>query len=303
MSILEDTGYMARAAFVMDRFMHKLGLHGKSFIPLMMGFGCNVPAIMASRTLESHEERVKTIMMIPFIACSGRLPVFVLLSAAFFGKYGGFAVFILYFVGILISIFTGILLNKTFLSRKSEGLIMELPPYRTPHLLNSILATIPRVKHYFIKAGTVIFISSLILWFLSYFPDSKNFGGETSFIGYIGKIVGIILIPIGFDWKMTVGLITGFIAKELVISTLSVLYSTGGNLVNVLPTVINPIIGFSYLSFILIYTPCIATIAVIRSETNSLKWTVFSVLYSIGFAWVVSFLISNIGKLLFYGHI
>jgi ferrous iron transport protein B len=299
MSFLEDTGYMARAAFVMDRFMHKIGLHGKSFIPLVMGFGCNVPAIMAARTLETHEERIKTIMMIPFIACSARLPVFVLFSAAFFGKYGGIAVFSLYLFGILISVLTGILLSRTLLTKKTEGLIMELPPYRVPHVLNSIVGTWPKIKHYFIKAGTLIFAASVILWFLSYFPDGKDFGGEHSLIGYLGKIIGVVLLPLGFDWKMTVGLISGFIAKEVIISTLSVLYSTGGNLVNVLPAVISPVVGFSYLVFILIYTPCLATIAVIKSETNSVKWAVFSVVYSVGFAYVAAFLVTNVGRLIF----
>ncbi|OHD06467.1 MAG: ferrous iron transport protein B [Spirochaetes bacterium GWD1_27_9] len=299
MSILDDSGYMSRAAFVMDRFMHKIGLHGKSFIPLIMGFGCNVPAIMAARTLESHEEKIKTILMVPFIACSARLPVFVLLSGAFFGKYGGISVFALYMIGILISILTGIILNKTVLKKKSDGLIMELPPYRTPHILNSITGTLPKIKHYFIKAGTIIFVASAILWVLSYFPVGVEFGGEHSLIGRLGKIISIIFIPLGFDWKMTVGLITGVVAKEVVISTLSVLYSASDSFTVVLPTLINPIIGFSYLAFILIYTPCLATIAVIKSETNSTKWAIISLVYSITLAWIVSFLISNVGGLIF----
>jgi ferrous iron transport protein B len=299
MSFLEDTGYMARAAFVMDRFMHSLGLHGKSFIPLVMGFGCNVPAIMAARTLETHEERIKTILMIPFIACSARLPVFVLFSGALFGKNGGIAVFALYLLGIIISIITGLLLNKTFLKKKSEGLIMELPPYRVPRIINSVIGTWPKVKSYFFKAGTLIFAASVILWILSYFPYGVEFGGEKSLIGYLGKAVGFILFPLGFDWKMSIGLVSGFVAKEVIISTLSVLYSGGAGLSAVLPTVINPVVGFSYLAFILIYTPCLATIAVIKTETNSIKWTVFSIVYSIAFAYVVSLLITTFGRLIF----
>jgi len=288
-SFLEDSGYMGRAAYVMDRFMHKLGLHGKSFIPLLLGFGCNVPAIMTTRSLETDGERIKTILMIPFMSCSGRLPVFVLFAGAFFGSKGVLIVIFLYILGILSAILTALLLKKTVIREESPDLLMELPPYRFPFWRNIWKNTWLKVKQYFYKAGTLIFIVTIFLWFLSYFPSSSGFGGEKSLIGIIGKWCSPFLKPLGFDWRMTIALISGFIAKELVLSSLGVLYPGGSSLSTTLQQVMDSKTAFVFLIFILLYIPCIATIAVIRSETNW-KWATFSVIWSIMLAWIVSFL-------------
>lgn len=293
MAMLEDSGYMARAAFVMDSFMHRIGLHGKSFIPLVMGFGCNVPAIMAARSLDSHEERLKTVFMLPFVPCSVRIQVFMFFAAAFFARAPYLIVGLLCIMGVAISILTGLLLSKTVIKKRSAGLIMELPVYRLPHLKNTFLSTLPKIKEYFVKAGTIIFGFSVVLWFLSFFPYGVEFGGEKSLIGLMGKGIGHIMRPLGFDWKLTVGLITGFFAKEIVVTSVSILY-TGQDV----STIMSPLVAFSYMVFILIYVPCVGTVSVIKSETNSWKWTAFSVVYSIGVAWIVSFLITNLGRLI-----
>lgn len=297
MSVLEDSGYMARAAFVMDRWMHRLGLHGKSFIPLVMGFGCNVPAIMAARTLESQEERIKTALMIPYMLCSARLPVFVLFTAAFFPRHGGLVMFFLYLLGILIGIGTGLLLKKTFLNTQSEGLIMELPPYRLPHWKNTLLSTWLKVKEYLIKAGTIIFAVSLVLWLLSYLPLGVEYGSGNSILGMIGKALSFLVAPLGFDWRMTVSLITGFAAKEVVLATLGVLYGAGENLQTAVGAVMSAPAALAYMVFVLVYTPCLATVAILKSETNSWKWTIFSIVYSLVLAWVLSFTVYRVGSL------
>ena len=287
--ILEDTGYIPRASFVVDKFMHKLGLHGKSFIPLILGFGCNVPAIMGTRILEKKEERIKTILMIPLISCSGRLPIYIIFTSIFFKKYQGLVIFSLYFIGIIISIITGILLNKTKLKDSSEGLIMELPPYRVPQLKNLWFYTLPKVKDFLKKAGTLIFLFSLIYWFLSYFPNPEYFGTEKSFAGKISLFINPIFKPLNFDWKLSLSLLTGFFAKELVVSNLGVLYSKEGTLINVLPKYYSPIISYGFLLFVSLYIPCIATISVIKQETKSIFWTLFSIIYPLAIAWIVSF--------------
>lgn len=298
MTLLEDSGYMSRAAFVMDRFMHRIGLHGKSFIPLVLGFGCNVPAIMAARTLERQEEKIKTVLMVPFMSCSGRVPVYVLFASAFFGAAGSFVVFGLYLFGVLAGILTGLILQKTALRKRSEGLIMELPPYRLPGLSNTLLTTWVRLREYIVKAGTVIFGLSVVLWALSYFPAGVQYGGPESLIGQVGKVVGLALAPLGFDWRMSVALLTGFIAKEVVLSTLGVLYG-GADLAASLVASMTPGVALSYLVFILLYTPCVATVAVMRTETNSWKWTLFSVGYGLVLAWGLSFAVTNVGRLFF----
>ena len=296
MSVLEDSGYMARAAFVMDRWMHRLGLHGKSFIPLVMGFGCNVPAIMAARSLESQADRIKTVMMIPYMLCSARLAVFTMFCGAFFGKWGGLVLFALYVLSIVIGILTGLLLKKTWLNTRSEGLIMELPPYRPPHPGNSLLSTWLKSKEYLVRAGTLIFAISIVLWALSFFPAGSVYGGGNSLIGYIGRFFAPVFAPLGFDWRMTVSLLSGFAAKEVVISSLGVLYGGSANLVELLRASMTPLIAFSFMVFSLVYTPCIATVAIMRSETNSWKWTLFSIVYSFVLAWVLAFLVTNGGE-------
>lgn len=282
---LEDSGYMARIAFIMDRFMHSLGLHGRSFIPLIMGFGCSVPAVMAARTLDTPQNRLKTILMIPFIPCSARLPVIVLISSAIFGRSAPFMIFFLYVISIITAIISGLIFSKTALKDKSEGMIMELPDYRLPQLKNLFMRAWSQSKEYLVKAGTIIFAISIILFVLSYFPTDV----EGGFIHIAGKYIRPFFKPLGFDIPMTVSLITGFFAKESIISTLSVLYQTSAMpLSDYLTLHWNAGAGFIFMVFVMIYIPCIATVAVIRKETNSNKWTLISVVYSLLAAYAIS---------------
>ncbi|MCX8059053.1 MAG: ferrous iron transport protein B [Spirochaetes bacterium] len=288
--ILEDIGYFPRITFLVDKFFHKLGLHGKSFIPLILGFGCNVPAIMGTRTLEKKEERIKTILMIPLISCSGRLPIYLIFTSAFFSKYESFVVFFLYFLGIIFSIITALILNKTFLKKSSEGLIIELPPYRMPILKNLLFYSIPKVKEFLKKAGTLIFFFTILYWFISYFPNPSFYGTEKSIAGKISKILSPIFKPLNFDWRLSLSLISGFFAKELVISTLGVIFANSGNLINILPLHYEPITALSFLIFVSLYVPCISTLVAIRNETKSFFWTIFGTIYPIFVAWIVTFL-------------
>jgi ferrous iron transport protein B len=290
-SLLEDSGYIGRVAYLMDRVMHKIGLHGKSIIPLILGFGCNVPAIMTARALESESEKIKTVMMMPFITCSGRLPVFVLLTSAFFGGRGVLVILSLYLLGIIFAILTGLMLNKTIFKEQSPELLMELSPYRLPYMKNIFRSTWTKVKQYLYKAGTLIFLVTIFLWFLSYFPSSSGFGGEKSMIGVIGKFLSPVLAPLGFDWKMTIALLSGFLAKELILSTMGVLYPGAGSLATILKQTLQPATIYVFLVFILLYVPCMATVAAIRSELNSKKWMFISIGWSIFVAWIVSFVV------------
>lgn len=285
LAFLEDSGYMARIAFVTDHIMHKLGLHGRAFIPLVMGFGCNVPALMAVRTLDNERDRIKASLMIPFMSCSARLPVYVLFAGAFFGKQAGLVVFSLYFAGIAAALLTGWVFSRTLIREKSEGVIMELPPYRMPLLKNMLLSSWTRTKSYIEKAGTVILLLSAVLWVLSYFPAE----GEGSILAVLGRGIAWIFKPLGFDWRMTVGLISGFAAKEVVISTLGILYAGGASLQTLLPTVMNLPTALGYLVFIVLYTPCAATLAVMRTETGKARWVALSVVWGLVLAWVSAF--------------
>ena len=280
--LLEDSGYMARIAFIMDRFMHKMGLHGRSFIPIIMGFGCSVPAIMAVRSLESKANRLKTILIIPFIPCSARLTVIVLIGSALFDKQAPFVIFFLYVMSIVIAMISGIFFSKMLIKETSPGMIMELPDYTRPQVKQMFLRATVQAKEYLIKAGTLIFIMSVIIFILSYFPTDTP-GGS---VFYIGKFLTPIFKPLSFDLPMTVSLITGFFAKEAVISTLSVLYDLEGmSLSNFLNIYMNPITGFVFLVFMMIYVPCIATVIMIKKETGSMRWTLFSIIYSIAVAY------------------
>lgn len=296
LSFLEDSGYMARTAFIMDRFMHKLGLHGKAFIPLVLGFGCNVPAIMAARTLESPKDRIKVALMIPFTSCSARLPVYALFSAVFFGKYASLVVLSLYLGGVLAGLGTAFLLSKTKLGGKSDDFLMELPPYRLPRIKNLFINTWNKTKGYIQKAGTVIVFASILLWILSYFPSGVEAGSEASFLGMLGKFLAPVFSPLGFDYRMTISLLSGFAAKEVIISTLSIV-SGGLDLSSALPLMMNSATSLGYLVFILLYTPCLATVAVMRTETGSTRWTIFSVLYSLFLAYGLSFVVRSIALL------
>lgn len=289
LQILEDTGYMARIAFVMDRYMHKLGLHGKSFIPVIMGFGCSVPAVLAARTLETRSDRLKTILLIPFIPCSSRLTVVILLGGAVFGSSAPLFIFILFMISIAAAALSGAVFGKLFFKEKSEGLIMELPDYKAPNLKHLLLNSYFKVEDFLKKAGTLIFIISVIVFIASYFPLG-NRGGA---IDYAGHFLSPLFRPLGFDVEMTVSLITGFFAKESVVSTLSVLYGAES-----LPSYISNHwsmeTGFVFLLFMMIYIPCIATALVIKEETKSWKFLFGVIAYSVILAYGVSFIVKMV---------
>ncbi len=304
-SLMEDSGYMARAAFIMDKIMHKMGLHGKSFIPLIMGFGCNVPAVMASRTIESHKSRLVTMLVTPLMSCSARLPVYLLLVSAFFPHNGSLVLFSIYTIGILLAVLLARLFSRFLVKGEDVPFVMELPPYRMPTAKAILRHTWERGEQYLKKMGGIIMIASIIVWFLGYFPNHNAYGTvadqqEHSYIGQIGKAVEPVLEPLGFDWKLGIGLITGAGAKELVVSTLGVLYTNDSNADTVslgarIP--ITPLVAFCYMLFVLIYFPCIATLVAIKQESGSWKWAVFTALYTTSLAWIVSFAAYQIGGL------
>ncbi|MCP4136215.1 MAG: ferrous iron transport protein B [bacterium] len=362
-SFMEDTGYMARAAFIMDKLMHKLGLHGKSFIPLIMGFGCNVPAIMATRTLESRNDRLLTMLILPFMSCSARLPVYVLLISAFFAAHKGTMLFLIYMIGILLAVISAIIMKKTIFKTNDIPFVMELPPYRKPHLKTTLVHMWEKGAEYLKKIGGVVLAASILIWALGKFPlsteYSKNYDGEInaietdyhekiaaipateikllesekltaiqavelekenerltkSYIGRIGHFIEPVLSPMGFDWKMGVSIVTGLAAKEIVVSTMGVLFhadkeateesqSLINNIQNQTHTsgpkkgekVFSPLIAFTFMIFVLIYFPCIASIATIKRESGSWKWAIFSALYTTSAAWFISFLVYQVGS-------
>lgn len=308
-SILEDSGYMARAAFLMDRLMHSLGLHGKSFIPLIMGFGCTVPAIMATRTLESRRDRLLTILITPLMSCSARLPVYILFAGTFFAAQAGNVIFGLYLFGILMAVAAGKLFSLTLFRAKGAPFVMELPPYRIPTFRTSLRHMWDRSSQYLRKMGTVILAASVLIWFLGAFPRMNGESPEvdSSYIGTIGKSISPALDPLGFDWQMGVGLITGLVAKEVVVSTLGVLYGvdkeTDGKQEALSDALkrngITPLTALAFMLFILLYSPCIAAITAIWRETGSAGWTAFSVGYQTILAWMIAFATVKIG--LFFG--
>ncbi len=322
-SLLEDSGYMARAAFIMDRLMHKIGLHGKSFIPMIMGFGCNVPAIMATRTIESRKSRIITMLIIPFMSCAGRMPVYVLIAGAFFPRRAGLVVLGLYALGILMAIVSAKILSAFF---KDDDLpfVMELPPYRVPTGKSVFRHTWEKGRQYLQKMSGTILICSMVIWFLGYFPnhnayDSVKEQQEHSFIGYIGHAMEPALEPLGFDWRMGVGIVAGVGAKELVVSSLGVMYvdepvvSGSGDvsgdesvelaagetrLQRALVKSVSPAAALAYMVFILLYFPCIATFVAIRNESGKWKWAIFTAVYTIAVAWVAAFITFRIASLL-----
>ena len=348
-SFMEDSGYMARAAFIMDKVMHKMGLHGKSFIPLIMGFGCNVPAILATRTIESRNSRMITMLINPFMSCSARLPVYLLFVGVFFKSYASFVLFGLYFTGILIAVVSARLFKKFLFPKEDTPFVMELPPYRMPTLRAVSIHMWDKSRQYLHKMGGVILIASIIIWFLGYFPldkereaafdekitqiessfnnnlinetqkeeqieeteDQRNISHqEESYIGRIGKTIEPIMRPLGFDWKISVSLLSGMAAKEVVVSTLGVLYtgdpenqeSLETRLVNDTKTngepTFTPLVVVSLLLFVLIYFPCVATVAAIKEESGSWRWGIFSIFYTTILAWLISFAIYQIGNLI-----
>lgn len=316
-SLMEDTGYMARAAFIMDKLMHKIGLHGKSFIPLLIGFGCNVPAVMATRTLESRRDRIMTMLITPFMSCSARLPVYILLVSAFFPVNQGLVLLSIYLIGIILAILTALLLKKTLFSKSSDPFVMELPPYRMPTMRNTTVHMWDKAGQYLKKMGTIILFASVLIWALGYFPiqqDSAENSSEhleNSYIGQLGKSVEPVIAPLGFDWKMGVSIMTGLAAKEIVVSTMGILYHAGTEVdensksltVNLQQQtnaegqkVFTPLVAYGFMLFILIYFPCVAVIAAIRKEAGW-KWALFTIFYTTGAAWVVAFCVYQIGRL------
>ena len=351
-ALFEDTGYMARAAFLMDKIMHIIGLHGKSFIPMLMGFGCNVPAIMATRTLESEKDRTLTILITPFMSCSAKLPVYIVLAGTFFGAKAGTVIFSIYILGIVLSIITGRIFRSTLFRGADAPFVMELPPYRVPMIKSLLIHMWDRSKIFLKKMGGIILVASILIWALSTFPlniqyqndydseinkvnanyrtkisnalDSdkiileqkqndmvrkiiwkkKAEKAEKSFMGRMGKAVAPIFSPLGIDWRGSVALISGFAAKEIVVSTMSVLYATGREQDSealkhaLLSSNMTSLSAVAMMAFVLLYIPCIATVAVIKRETGSLKWTFFSIAYSTLIAWLAAFCIYQGGKLL-----
>ncbi len=350
-SLMEDSGYMARASFMMDKLMHKIGLHGKSFIPLIMGFGCNVPAIMATRTLENRKDRILTMIITPFMSCSARLPVYVLLISAVFPANQGIVLFSIYFTGILLAIVTALVMKKVAFAKKTVPFVMELPPYRIPTLRNTSMHMWHKARQYLKKMGSVILVASILIWALGYFPRnvelSKDYNAliqsvhrndsltssqkseqiamlelsrdserqEKSYIGKMGHAMEPVISPLGFDWKMGVSILSGLAAKEIVVSTMGVLYladshadessetlkqkileqkHTTGTLAG--QAVFTPLASISFMLFILIYFPCVAVIAAIRKEANW-GWAIFTMVYTTALAWLVAFLVYQVGSI------
>lgn len=302
-SFMEDSGYMARAAFIMDKIMHKMGLHGKSFIPLIMGFGCNVPAIMASRIIESRKSRLVTILINPLISCSARLPIYLVMIGAFFPSKASLVLLSIYVTGILLAVLMARIFSRFIVRGDDAPFVMELPPYRMPTAKSVLRHTWEKGAQYLKKMGGIIMIASVIIWFLGYYPNHDAYSTtaeqqENSYIGQIGKAIEPVIEPLGFDWKMGIGILSGIGAKELVVSTLGVLYTNDDDILSVdladrIP--ITPLVAYGYMLFVLIYFPCIATVAAIKNESGSWKWAAFTICYTTLLAWIVAFLVHQVG--------
>ena len=349
-SLMEDSGYMARAAFIMDKLMHKMGLHGKSFIPLIMGFGCNVPAVMATRTLDNRNDRLLTMLIIPFMSCSARLPVYVLLISAFFVSYQGAILFLIYVIGIVLAVLMGLFFKKTLFAKKEVPFVMELPPYRMPTLRNTTIHMWHKGSQYLTKMGTVILVASILIWAMGYYPRHVDFSKdydailaqteadvsltpdqktaameqielqkederqEKSYIGKLGHFIEPVIAPLGFDWKIGMSIITGMAAKEIVVSSMGVLYQASMNAdensqslkdklqeqtfrsgPKVGQKVFSPLVAFGLMVFVLIYFPCVAVVAAIRKEANW-RWALFTSVYTTAIAWVAAFVVYQVGS-------
>ncbi len=286
--LLEDSGYIARAAFIMDRVMHRFGLHGQSFIPILLGFGCSVPAIMATRALRNSSDRLTTSLILPFIPCSARLPILILFASILFPKNPSIVVFGAYFLGIAVALIAAMILNKIFWGSLSSPFVMELPLYHKPTLRIIIRHTLFRVGSFVKKAGTIILLGAIVIWFLGNFPSGVEYSSEQSYAGKIGKFISPMFAPQKIEWQGTVSLIFGIIAKEIVVSSLAVLY--GENLENTLPKHFPTPTAWAFLIFAMLYTPCIPTLASIRSETGKTKWLFASVALSLSIAWLASYI-------------
>ncbi len=292
LSLMEDSGYMARAAYTMDKIMHRIGLHGSSFIPMLMGFGCNVPAIMAARDIANKKHRALTMMMVPFMSCSARLPVYLLFIGAFFAEQKAIVMLSLYILGILLSIaFAWVMQHTKAFRQPKHDYVSELPPYRRPTLRNTGLHIWERVADYLQKIPAVIIWASVIIWALTYFPTGNMADMEHSYLAMIGHWMEPVMRPLGFDWKMSVCLLTGLPAKEAIVSTMGILYPS-----NTALSAFTPVTAYAFMVFVLLYFPCIATISTLRKEIGA-KWAWFSVAHSMILAWVMSFLIHQIGMM------
>ena len=296
LSMLEDSGYMSRAAYIMDKIMHRIGLHGNSFIPMLIGFGCNVPAIMAARNIQNGRDRTLTMLMIPFMSCSARLPVYMLLVSAFFPGYKALVMISLYIFGILLSIIFAFIMKRTKYFRKGrEDYVSELPPFHVPRFKATLSHIWERVSDYLKKISTVILAASVVIWALEYFPmeNGAPAQSDSSCLAAIGKAMEPVMAPLGFDWKMNVCILTGLPAKEAIVSTLGILYHTEseGSLIEAMHNsgVFSPAVALAFMLFVLLYFPCIATIATLRREAGG-KWAAFTVVNSLVLAWVVAFL-------------
>jgi len=307
LSILEDCGYLARAAFTMDIFMHKLvGLHGKAFIPMILGFGCGVPAIMATRVLESENDRKLAMMLVPFMSCTARLPIYAIFIAAFFEEYNGLILLSIYVLGIIVALIVAAILKRTLFKGLSTPFVMELPSYKIPSLKGVLLHTWEKVKGFIRKAGTVILGCSIVLWALSIFPLGVKYGSADSILGMIGNFIAPIFAPLGFGtWQAAVAIIAGLAAKEVIVSTFGTL---GGmeeddesGITHLIHDTFTPLSAYSFMAFTLLYTPCFGTIGAIRHETNGYKWALIMCAITIVTAYIVSFLIYNIGILAGFG--
>ncbi len=314
-SWMEDSGYMARAAFIMDKIMHKMGLHGKSFIPMIMGFGCNIPAIMATRTIEDRKSRLLTMLIVPMMSCSARLPVYIIVIGAFFPKHQALTLFTIYLIGIVMSVLMAKLFNKFVVKGESSPFVMELPPYRLPSAKSVARHTWEKGKQYLKKMGTIILAASIVVWALAYFPHhddvTKEQQMEQSYIGQLGKAVEPAIRPCGLQWKEGVSLITGVGAKEIVASTMGVLYannaedveaaeeSDSSHLSKVLATSgMTPLAAFAFMVFVLLYMPCLPACIAIKHESGKWKWALFTAFYTTFLAWICATLVFQIGSLI-----
>ena len=304
-SLMEDSGYMARAAFIMDKIMHKMGLHGKSFIPLIMGFGCNVPAVMASRTIENRKSRLVTILINPLMSCSARLPIYLLLVGVFFPQHASLVLLSIYSLGIILAVIMARLFSRFLVKGDDTPFVMELPPYRMPTSKAIFRHTWEKGAQYLRKMGGIIMVASIVIWALGYYPRPDASSDlaqqqENSYIGRIGKAIEPVMEPLGFDWKLSIGILSGVGAKELVVSSLGVLYADDAEadqttLAERLP--ITPLVAYGYMVFVLLYFPCIATLAAIRQEAGSWKWAAFAATYTTVLAWIMSFAVHQLGGL------
>ena len=303
LSILEDCGYLARAAFTLDIIMHKLvGLHGKAFIPMVLGFGCGVPAIMATRTLENEKDRMLAMMLVPFMSCTARLPIYAVFIAAFFNEHNGIVLLSMYVLGIVVALIVAAILKRTMFKGLSTPFVMELPTYKIPSVKGVLLHTWEKSKGFLKKAGTLIFVCSVVLWVLSIFPLGVKYASADSLLGQIGSVIAPIFAPLGFGtWQAAVAIISGLAAKEVVVATFGTLSGISGDdnegITRIVQDTFTPLSAYSFMAFTLLYVPCIGTIGAIKQETNGYRWALIMCAITITTAYIVSFLIYNVGLL------